>query len=69
LQNIYVKNDIDPERALWLSFSDGYSDLEDVCVSEFDIMDKLEKYFIRDTKGRDIKLVTIPGKNHNIVTP
>ena len=64
-----TKNHIDPERALWLSFSDGYSDLEDVCISQSDIMDKLEKYFIRDTKGRDIKLHCIPGKNHNIVTP
>jgi hypothetical protein len=63
------KNHVDPERALWLSFSDGYSDLEDVCVAEHAIMDKLEKYFIRDSRGRDIQLQTIPGKNHNIVTP
>jgi len=63
------KHNVDPERALWLSFSDGYSDLEDVCVSEFDIMDKLEKFFIRDSRGRDIVLRTIPGRNTNIVTP
>ena len=63
------KNNVDPERAIWLSFSDGYSDLEDVCISKPDIMDKLEKYFVRDTSGRDIRLECIPGKNHNIVTP
>jgi len=64
-----TKNNIDPERAIWLSFSDGYSDLEDVCMTEHSIMDKLEKFFIRDSRGRNIILHTIPGKNHNIVTP
>lgn len=63
------KNDVDPERAIWLSFSDNYSDLEDVCVTEHEIMDKLEKYFVRDSNGKDVNLRCIPGKSHNITTP
>lgn len=63
------KNNVDPERAIWLSFSDGYSDLEDVCISQSEVLEKLDTYFIRDSKGRDIKLNTIPGINYNIVTP
>jgi len=59
----------DPEKAIWLSFSDGYSDLEDVCVSYYDTIDKLETYFIRDSSGRDINLECIPGINYNIETP
>ena len=64
-----TKHDIDPTKALWLSFSDGYSDLEDVCMSQSAVLSKLDTYFIRDSHGRDINLRLIPGISHNVVTP